>query len=687
MKLFSLSNIYSRINILVVILLFIVFSLLGTFLYLKQRNKIVRKTDQQMNIYLEDLVNILQIQRNGKQEKVNTSLDAAHYIFHNSGKITESDTSYIEMEAINQITKEQIPVKVRQWWYDSTMIHQSNEIVDKIQKVTKETATIFQKIPYGYLRISTNVLKTDGSRAIGTFIPNSSPVVRTIERGETYRGRAFVVNDWYLTAYEPIYIEGEIKGMLYVGTKEKEYATLKPIFAGKQYLESGYPYLLNKKGILIIHPTHEGEDISDKIIFQKLNKTKKRQEKLAYYWPENENGRAKYQYSYYFEPYEAFVCVSIYKDEVFQELSGIRLSIIIGMLLAMILTTFGISLIIKPLTHSIEKISQRLFLMAEGEKADKFIYKRKDEIGKIAASMNSLIDALNQTARFAIDIGHGKLDTQYKPRGENDRVGKALVEMRQSLINAKDEAERRAIEDDRRSWITQGRAKFAETLRQTSGLQQLADKVVETIIEYLKVDICALFVINDKAKDDIHLELMASYAYDRRKFVKKRVELREGLVGMSAVEKITRYLTEIPENYIDISSGLGDTEPACLLIIPLQNEEENVLGVIEIAAMKPLEDYKVQFMKDVSITIASTITTIKINERTAELLQRSRKQSQEMATQEEEMRQNLEELRATQDEMQRQRKELETANQNMKKREEELLKRIEMLEDKLKRSQ
>ena len=83
------------------------------------------------------------------------------------------------------------------------------------------TTTIFQKIDSGYVRVSTNVLNLDGSRAVGTYIPNGSPVVQTIETGKVYIGRAYVVNDWYITAYEPLVHNGEIVGMLYVGDKEK----------------------------------------------------------------------------------------------------------------------------------------------------------------------------------------------------------------------------------------------------------------------------------------------------------------------------------------------------------------------------------------------------------------------------------------------------------------------------------
>ena len=138
--------------------------------------------------------------------------------------------------------------------YNGKPLFQNYELVDAIRDQSVETATLFQKIDDGYLRIATNVMKQNGERAIGTFIPNSSEVIKTIEKGEIYYGRAFVVNNWYLTAYEPIRLNGEIAGILYVGVKEMDYAFIKQIFEGKTYYKTGYPFLVSSSGDLIIHP-------------------------------------------------------------------------------------------------------------------------------------------------------------------------------------------------------------------------------------------------------------------------------------------------------------------------------------------------------------------------------------------------------------------------------------------------
>ncbi|MGD1959061.1 MAG: PAS domain-containing protein [Fulvivirga sp.] len=208
-------------------------------------------------------------------------------------------------------------------------------------------------------------------------------------------------------------------------------------------------------------------------------------------------------------------------------------------------------------------------------------------------------------------------------------------------------------EDKKRNWVTEGLANFGEILRSNQDdTQTLCNEIISKIVKYLKANQGSLFVLNDENKEDPHMQLQACYAWDRKKFVEKRINKGQGLLGQSWIEADTIYMTDVPQNYIAITSGLGQAMPSALLIVPLLVNEE-IFGMIEIASFNEFEDYQIDFVEKVGESIASTLSSSKINERTKVLLEQSQQQAEEMRAQEEEIRQNMEEMQATQEEMNR----------------------------------
>ena len=293
--------------------------------------------------------------------------------------------------------------------------------------------------------------------------------------------------------------------------------------------------------------------------------------------------------------------------------------------------------------------------MAEGEidNSLKTHIKSRDEIGEMTQALNTSIEGLNKKARFANLIGEGKINSELDLLSEKDVLGKSLLTMRDNLRKAREEEEIRKEEDKKRRWINEGLAKFADILRKNNdNLDILSTDIIKNLVQYLKVNQGGIFIQDDSETNPPVFNLVSAFAYDREKYFQKRVELGEGLVGTCAREKETIYLTEIPEDYAEITSGLGGANPKSLLLVPLKSEN-TVLGVMELASFTAFENYEIEFVELVANSIASTLNSVQINIKTAELLERSQQQSEEMAAQEEEMRQNMEELQATQEESSR----------------------------------
>jgi methyl-accepting chemotaxis protein len=169
------------------------------------------------------------------------------------------------------------------------------------------------------------------------------------------------------------------------------------------------------------------------------------------------------------------------------------------------------------------------------------------------------------------------------------------------------------------------------------------------VVDYIDANQGGIYVINDDDENNIYYELIASVAYGREKALDNKIKEGEGLVGRCVFEKEPIVLTEIPQDYVRITSGLGTVNPDSILIVPIILNDI-VYGVLEFASFGKMEDYKVSFVRKISDVIASAISNHKVSERTAVLLDRAQSQSEALTLQEEQMRQNIEEMKATQEE-------------------------------------
>ncbi len=163
----------------------------------------------------------------------------------------------VEWKAVNQVTKNASTVQLPkmalgdQWLGQNPDAGLPTPLVDDILGLTGTTCTVFQTMnPQGdLLRVATNILKNNGKRAVGTYIPDSSIVAKTIKSGETFRGTAYVVNAWYLTQYRPIKdASGKVVGCLYVGILQEGVKELRKSLRSIVIGATGYLSILSGSG-------------------------------------------------------------------------------------------------------------------------------------------------------------------------------------------------------------------------------------------------------------------------------------------------------------------------------------------------------------------------------------------------------------------------------------------------------
>ena len=271
----------------------------------------------------------------------------------------------------------------------------------------------------------------------------------------------------------------------------------------------------------------------------------------------------------------------------------------------------------------------------------------------VASEQYEMQQRNEQLLSYVHDIGVGKA-VDYTPR-KGDTLGNALVELQRAIAVSRQEEQTRRQEDARRNWTAEGLAKFGEILRtDTKSLQDLAYLLISQLVRYVDANQCGFYLVEDDAATGTkYFSLLACYAYDRKKFSQQRLEWGDGLVGACALEGVTTHLDHVPDGYLQITSGLGQATPQNLLLVPVK-QDEAIFAVLELAAFTPFAPHVVTFIEKVAASIASTLSSKRINMRTTELLADTRKQAKVLAEQEEQMRQNMEELQATQEEAARQ---------------------------------
>lgn len=461
------------------------------------------------------------------------------------------------------------------------------------------------------------------------------------------------------TIASPIQIDKKFMGLIGV---DVELTALQHLVQGVKTVEGGFAFLLSNVGVIAGHPDGQyinknvsdifPDDVNRELVIDKVKKG----EEFSFMRIDSQ-GESHYMI---FAPVKVdgvekpwSLAISIpYKEIMRTANKMLYISLFVG-LFALGVVVILLIIISNNLTRPIVNITDSLKRMANGEISKKMILNisSKDEIEEMAQAFNRSIEGLNQKTSFALDIGNGKLDSKLELLSESDILGKSLIDMRDSLKVAKDDEVRRKEEDKKRAWANEGFAMFADILRRNNvNLQNLADEIVKSLVKYVNANQAALFIINDDDKNDKFFELVAAYAWDRKKFVSKRLEIQEGLVGACALEKETIQLTEVPDDYVEITSGLGKATPKYIVLVPLKHEEE-VLGVIEMASFSKLEQFEVDFLERVAQSIASTILTVRVNAKTLYLLEQSQQQAEEMLAQEEEVRQNMEELQATNEQL------------------------------------
>ncbi len=251
--------------------------------------------------------------------------------------------------------------------------------------------------------------------------------------------------------------------------------------------------------------------------------------------------------------------------------------------------------------------------------------------------------------RFTHSLIAGDLNTSISITDMDQTLSDSLNKLKDTLIRNREMELQRRLDERKRNWTSEGLAEFGDILRTHSQeLESMTYAVISGMVRYLDANQGAIYLAGEE-NEEKYLQMVACYAYERKKFPDKRIPWGDGLIGAVAMEKKGYYTDKIQDGYLTITSGLGKANPRFLIIEPLIWNEK-VFGILEIASFKQMEDFKIQFVGRVAENIATTIHTMDSNLRTEQLLKETQAQADQLARQEEQVLQNMDALKLAQEE-------------------------------------
>jgi methyl-accepting chemotaxis protein len=351
-------------------------------------------------------------------------------------------------------------------------------LVDEAARLTGAAVTVFQRMNVAgdMLRVATTVRGTDGARAIGTFIPAVEPsgaanaVVARVLAGGRYEGRAFVVNAWYLTAYEPLRDgSGAVTGMLFVGLRQDGLESIRAAISETRIGASGQAFVYGaagkQRGRLVIGPagSEEGADLweardqegvpwmqglvsaATALDGAAVGRTGRTQA------GEGGETRRRFASFAYFEPWDFVIVAEMDEDEALEASRDVRHtlllaagSVVLAAALLLVVSALWARRKGTRLAAPVEEIARAAEAIARGDVEQAVTHRGGDEVGRLADAFRATVAYVTETARAAEALAGGDLSSELVPRSDEDALTRSFLAVRAELERMRGETTRLA---------------------------------------------------------------------------------------------------------------------------------------------------------------------------------------------------------------------------------------------------
>jgi HAMP domain-containing protein/CheY-like chemotaxis protein/signal transduction histidine kinase len=289
-----------------------------------------------------------------------------------------------------------------------------------------------------------------------------------------------------------------------------------------------------------------------------------------------------------------------------------------------------------------------------------------DNVNELAANLTTQVRAIAEVAT-AVTKGDLTRSIAVEAQGE---VAALKDNINQMIANLRETTQKNTEQD----WLKTNLAKFTRMLQGQRDLETVSKLILSELAPLVHAQHGVFYLMDGNENHIAYLKLLSSYAYRERKNLANRFVVGEGLVGQCALEKERILLTEVPHDYIKISSGLGESTPMNVVVLPVLFEGQ-VTAVIELASFHRFSEIHLTFLDQLTESIAIVLNTIAASMRTEQLLKQSQSLAEELQVQQKELtetnkrlEQQAQSLRASEELLKSQQDELQQTNEELEEK-------------------
>jgi len=287
-----------------------------------------------------------------------------------------------------------------------------------------------------------------------------------------------------------------------------------------------------------------------------------------------------------------------------------------------------------------------------------------ENVNQLAENLTTQVRAISEVAS-AVTKGDLTQMIRVEAKGEVEELKDTINQM---IANLKETTLRNQEQD----WLKSNLAKFTQMLQGQKDLNTVTRRILSELAQVVNAQQGMFYILEqDENLENQKLKLFSAYAYGEELNTAKEFNLGQGLVGQVAIEKERILLTNVPKDYIRISSGLGEASPVSVIVLPVLFEKE-IKAVIELASFGNFSEIHLDFLSQLTESIGIVLNTIETNSRTEQLLEQSQSLTDELRRTNEELQDKAHLLVKQKEEVEAKNKEVEEARRSLEEKAEQL---------------